>query len=77
MFFLEKVADSYARHIGTGVGAYFFITWAVYLRHCLNGKQDQYELYWPRMMTSIPVVVKKDGPDAYLLRGLPKRQKLL
>lgn len=66
-----------SRHIMTGIGAYFFITWAIWLRHCLNGKQDQYEVYWPSLVFSIPVIVKKDGPDAYMLEGLPKKQKIL
>jgi dihydroceramidase len=43
----------------TGVGAYFYLTWGIWLRHCLNGKQDDYDLVWPRIMTSIPLVVRK------------------
>ncbi|KAF2430538.1 alkaline ceramidase-like protein [Tothia fuscella] len=46
-------------HIMTGIGAYFYLTWGIWLRHCLNGKQDDYELIWPRVATSIPVVVRK------------------
>ncbi|KAI9735232.1 MAG: hypothetical protein M1834_001822 [Cirrosporium novae-zelandiae] len=44
-------------HIMTGVGAYFYITWGLWLRHCLNGKQDEYELRWPHYW-SIPEVVR-------------------
>lgn len=31
----------------TGTGAYFYLVWGVWLRHCLNQKQDEYDLYWP------------------------------
>ena len=46
-------------HILTGTGAYFYITWGIWLRHCLNGKADEYVLVWPRLLTSLPEVVKK------------------
>lgn len=46
-------------HIMTGTGAYFYITWGIWLRHCLNGKADEYELVWSRLVLSLPEVVKK------------------
>lgn len=42
----------------TGTGAYFYITWGIWLRHCLDGQSDEYYLRWPRLMTSLPVVMK-------------------
>jgi len=45
-------------HLGTGFGAYCYIVWGIWLRHCLNGRQDEFELVWPRIL-SVPVVVKK------------------
>ncbi|GAM83561.1 hypothetical protein ANO11243_015490 [Dothideomycetidae sp. 11243] len=36
-------------HLMTGTGAYFYITWGIWLRHCLNGRQDEFELYWPQV----------------------------
>ena len=45
-------------HIMTGIGAYFYITWGIWLRHCLNGRADEYELVWPRLITSLPSVRK-------------------
>lgn len=55
-------------HLMTGVGAYFYIVWGIWLRHCLNYRQDEYDLVW-RRWTSMPEVVKKkksgltkDGP---------------
>ncbi|KAJ4367502.1 alkaline ceramidase ydc1 [Neocucurbitaria cava] len=47
-------------HIMTGIGAYFYIVWGVWLRHCLNYRQDEYELLWPNMWT-MPEVVKRGG----------------
>ncbi|KAH7388786.1 alkaline ceramidase-like protein [Pyrenochaeta sp. MPI-SDFR-AT-0127] len=44
-------------HVMTGVGAYYYIVWGIYLRHCLNYRQDEYELVWPNLWT-VPVVVK-------------------
>lgn len=46
------------RHLMTGTGAYFYITWGIWLRHCLNAKQDEYELIWPRIYY-LPEVVRK------------------
>lgn len=43
-------------HLFTGLGAYFSIVWAIWLRHCLNGKQDEYELVWPSVLTSLPEI---------------------
>ncbi|KKY27591.1 putative alkaline ceramidase [Phaeomoniella chlamydospora] len=36
-------------HLMTGIGAYCYIVWGIWLRHCLNGRQDEYELYWPKI----------------------------
>lgn len=41
----------------TGTGAYFYIVWGIWLRHCLNYRHDKYELYWPDWFT-MPEVVK-------------------
>ncbi|KAK5737529.1 alkaline ceramidase ydc1 [Elasticomyces elasticus] len=43
----------------TGTGAYFYIVWGIWLRHCLNGRQDEYELVWPSLFTSIPSIVRR------------------
>ncbi|KAL0261242.1 alkaline ceramidase ydc1 [Diplodia seriata] len=53
-------------HLMTGVGAYYYITWGVWLRHCLNGKQDEYELLWPNVF-HMPLVVRTNRP--YQLNG--------
>ncbi|OCK85955.1 alkaline ceramidase-like protein [Lepidopterella palustris CBS 459.81] len=50
-------------HLMTGIGAYFYIVWGIWLRHCLNYRQDEYELKWPRI-TSLPLVVRQQNPSA-------------
>ncbi|KAK7535757.1 ceramidase [Phyllosticta citribraziliensis] len=46
-------------HLMTGTGAYFYIVWGIWLRHCLNDKQDDYELHWPNFFT-MPLVVRRE-----------------
>jgi hypothetical protein len=41
------------------VGAYFYIVWGIWLRHCLNGRQDEYKLVWPSIFT-LPEVNRTD-----------------
>ncbi|KAJ8116732.1 hypothetical protein OPT61_g1908 [Boeremia exigua] len=48
-------------HLMTGTGAYFYIVWGIWLRHCLNYRHDEFELYWPNWFT-MPEVVKADTP---------------
>lgn len=43
-------------HIMTGIGSYFYIVWAIWLRHCLNERQDEYMLHWTRLW-KLPEVV--------------------
>lgn len=44
-------------HLMTGTGAYYYIVWGIWLRHCLNYRQDEYELVWPNIWT-VPSIVK-------------------
>lgn len=46
-------------HLMTGYGAYFYIVWGIWLRHCLNGRQDEFEMVWPSVWASIPRVERK------------------
>lgn len=43
-------------HLMTGIGAYFYIVWGIWLRHCLNGRQDEFEMIWPSIVASLPHV---------------------
>ena len=45
----------------TGTGAYFYITWGIWLRHCLNGRQDEYDLQWPNFWSLPEVVLSKSA----------------
>lgn len=59
-------------HLMTGIGAYFYIVWGTWLRHCLNDRQDEYTLVWPHL-TTMPVVVKQSKPSANgTANGQPK-----
>lgn len=42
----------------TGTGAYFYIVWGIWLRHYLNYRQNEYELFWPNMWT-MPDVMRR------------------
>ena len=50
------------RHLMTGTGAYFYLIWGIWLRHCLNGRQDEYDLSWPRFW-SLPEVVSRKSAN--------------
>jgi dihydroceramidase len=53
-------------HIFTGIGAYYFIIWRVWLTQCLDGNEDRFMLQWPSALTSFPKVVPRPGyvPEA-------------
>ncbi|KAJ5778008.1 hypothetical protein N7520_001254 [Penicillium odoratum] len=44
-------------HIMTGLGAYLYIVWGIWLRHCLNGNQEDYHLRWAHFW-HIPEVIR-------------------
>lgn len=48
-------------HLMTGAGAYMYIVWGIWLRHCLNGRQDEYVLIWPNKFLGLPSIVKAGG----------------
>ncbi|CAG7961899.1 unnamed protein product [Penicillium nalgiovense] len=47
-------------HVMTGIGAYFYITWGIWLRHCLNNRQEEYHLRWAHFW-QIPEVIRTSG----------------
>jgi len=49
-------------HLMTGIGAYFYIVWGIWLRHCLENRQDHFELQWPRRWSSFPAVERRRSP---------------
>ena len=48
----------------TGTGGYFYIVWGIWLRHCLNGEQDEFDLHWPTYW-SLPEVRRVKPPTTY------------
>jgi dihydroceramidase len=46
----------------TGIGSYFYIVWAIWLRHCLTERKDEYILKWPSVF-SFPEVVSVADAD--------------
>ncbi|KAL7628185.1 alkaline ceramidase ydc1 [Parahypoxylon ruwenzoriense] len=34
-------------HLMTGIGAYFYIIWRIWIHRCLDGDEDKYLLEWP------------------------------
>ncbi|KAH8654658.1 ceramidase [Ilyonectria robusta] len=44
-------------HVLTALGVNYFITWGIWLRHCLNDLQEHYILNWPHKLLSLPDVV--------------------
>lgn len=57
----ERRTDILFRHIMTGIGAYMYIVWGIWLRHCLNGRQDEYEFIWPNIFTLPYIIRRKPG----------------
>jgi len=55
-------------HIMTGIGSYFYIVWAIWLRHCLNERQDEYMLHWTsvwRLPEVVPISTVKSPVNGY------------
>ncbi|PLN85354.1 alkaline phytoceramidase [Aspergillus taichungensis] len=58
-------------HIMTGLGAYLYIIWGIWLRHCLNGRQEEYHLRWPHFW-NVPEVVRTT-PELAHANGASKK----
>jgi dihydroceramidase len=48
-------------HLMTGIGAYDYIVWGIYLRHIMNGDQEHFKMVWPSFFT-LPEVVRISDP---------------
>jgi dihydroceramidase len=57
------------RHLMTGTGAYFDIVWGIWLRHCLNGRQDDFELSWPSIFSMPDIVPARHDLDSKDTKG--------
>jgi dihydroceramidase len=61
----------------TGLGAYCYIVWSSWLRHCLNERQDEYDLAWPKVYRLPEVVRLKGGnvSNGHLGNGSAKKSQ--
>lgn len=66
---------SVCRHLMTGIGAYFYIVWGIWLRHCLNGRQDEYTLRWPRAFSLPEVVRSRHHPHGGAQNGTMRKSQ--
>lgn len=41
-------------HFFTSIAEYYNIVWCTWLRYCYDGKQDEVEMVWPSVWTSMP-----------------------
>jgi dihydroceramidase len=57
----------------TGIGSYFYIVWALWLRYCLNEQQDEWALNWPSMLFSLPEVVLRNELPARSINGFSQK----
>ncbi|KAE8391381.1 ceramidase [Aspergillus alliaceus] len=49
-------------HVMTGIGAYLYIIWGIWLRHCLNKRQEEYRLWWPHFW-NFPEILRSSFKD--------------
>ncbi|CAN8099532.1 unnamed protein product [Discula destructiva] len=49
-------------HVFTGLGAYYWLVWRIWLERCLDGGDSMYMLNWPSAMTSVPRIVPRPVP---------------
>ncbi|KZF26295.1 alkaline phytoceramidase [Xylona heveae TC161] len=61
-------------HLMTGIGAYFYIVWGIWLRHCLNGRQEEYMMYWPRLYV-LPEILRREHEPAFHDGTITKKEK--
>ncbi|KAL8672899.1 MAG: hypothetical protein Q9168_002653 [Polycauliona sp. 1 TL-2023] len=59
-------------HLLTGIGAYYYLIWGIWLRHCLNGRQDEYSLVWPSIL-SLPRIVRSECSNGIVAPNITKK----
>ncbi|KAI1133500.1 alkaline dihydroceramidase [Nemania abortiva] len=57
-------------HLMTGIGAYYYIVWRIWIHRCLDGDEDKFRLYWPSIFHLPEVRALEDLPS----REVQKRQ---
>ncbi|KAJ4394319.1 alkaline ceramidase ydc1 [Gnomoniopsis smithogilvyi] len=46
-------------HVFTGLGAYYWVIWRMWLGRCLDGEEADFMLNWPSVITSVPRIVPR------------------
>lgn len=44
-------------HVFTGLGAYYWLIWRIWLETCLDGREGDFMLNWPSVFTSVPRII--------------------
>ncbi|KAI1630985.1 alkaline phytoceramidase [Biscogniauxia mediterranea] len=47
-------------HLMTGLGAYYYIMWRIWIHRCLDGDEDKFRLHWPSIFATPAVVTIDD-----------------
>jgi dihydroceramidase len=55
-------------HLMTGIGADCYIVWGIWLRHCINGRQDEFDMMWPSWF-SLPWVERVASSNGSLKKS--------
>ncbi|KAL2012909.1 hypothetical protein VTN00DRAFT_434 [Thermoascus crustaceus] len=59
-------------HLMTGIGAYLYIIWGIWLRHILNKRQDEFHLQWSHFW-KIPDMIRVDTEKTHFQNGISKK----
>lgn len=46
-------------HVFTGLGAYYWVIWRMWLERCLDGEEGVFMLNWPSMFKSVPRILPR------------------
>ncbi|KAI0548623.1 alkaline dihydroceramidase [Xylaria curta] len=50
-------------HLMTGIGAYYYIVWRIWIHRCLDGDENKFRLYWPSVFYLPEVRAVEDLPS--------------
>ncbi|KAI1446481.1 putative alkaline phytoceramidase [Annulohypoxylon stygium] len=51
-------------HLMTGIGAYYYIIWRIWIHRVLDGEEDKFRLHWPSIFKMPDVVPIEDNASA-------------
>ncbi|KAI1840500.1 hypothetical protein JX265_008603 [Neoarthrinium moseri] len=49
-------------HLMTGIGAYYYITWRIWIHRCLDGDEDKFRIDWSSILRLPDIVAVEDAP---------------